>query len=205
MKTLYCVKGNDSVNRNVVTLRTMDSNTNESNKPNVVFVGLMGTGKSSVGRQVAENLALKFVDTDNLIIEEAGCSIPEIFDREGEDGFRARETKALTSLGEATGHLIATGGGIVVRPENRVLVKQLGYVVWLTASIKTLVFRVSQNRDRPLMQTSDPGKRMTDLMEARKALYEDVADLKVDTTDLTPPETVHGLIESIHYHFARNQ
>jgi shikimate kinase len=169
---------------------------------NVVLVGLMGSGKSSVGRTVAEGLGLQFADTDAMIVEEAHRPITEIFADEGEDGFRRRETRALESLAKQQNLLLSTGGGIILCERNRQLLSQLGFVVWLTASIDTLAYRVSQNRDRPLLHTEDPKQRLIDLMDVRRSLYEEVSDLTVDTTDLTLPETVHGLVESIHYHFA---
>ncbi len=169
---------------------------------NVVLVGLMGSGKSSVGRTVAEGLGLEFADTDAMIVEEAHRPITEIFADEGEDGFRRRETRALESLTQRQNLMLATGGGIILRERNRQLLRQLGFVVWLTASIDTLAYRVAQNRDRPLLHTEDPKQKLLDLMTTRQGFYEDVADLTVDTTDLTLPETVHGLVESINYHFA---
>ena len=121
---------------------------------------------------------------------------------EGEEGFRCRETRALESLTQRQNLMLATGGGIVLSERNRQLLRQLGFVVWLTASIDTLAFRVAQNRERPLLQTKDPKQKLIDLMNIRKGYYEEVSDLTVDTTDLTLPETVHGLVESINYHFA---
>lgn len=169
---------------------------------NVVLIGLMGSGKSSVGRQVAENLHFTFVDTDERIVAAAGCRIPEIFAREGEEGFRLRETSALQSLLGAQNHLVSTGGGIVLREENRGILRSLGFIIWLTASLDTLAFRIAQNRERPLMRCDNPREKLAELMAAREPLYQELADFTVDTTDLTVAETVHGLVESIHYHFA---
>ncbi len=170
--------------------------------PNVVLVGLMGTGKTSIGRMVAESLGLSFLDTDERIVSKAGMPIPDIFEAQGEEGFRDLESQVLDELGASRGKLIATGGGIILRECNRRLLKRLGFVIWLTASTEILAKRISQNRDRPLVQNTDPKARLAELMEIRKPLYQEVADFTVDTTELTVPETVHGLVESVHYHFA---
>lgn len=168
---------------------------------NVVMVGMMGSGKSAVGRTLAGSLGRPFVDTDLLIVEDAGASIPEIFAREGEEGFRNRERRILKELRAVSHHVIATGGGVVLSSVNRSILRSLGYVVWLTASVDILLFRISQNRERPLMQTASPRRRLMELMEQRAPLYEEVADIVIDTTDLTMEETVHGLVESINYYF----
>jgi shikimate kinase len=145
---------------------------------------------------------LTFVDTDAMIVEEAGRSIPEIFEDEGEAGFRNRERGVLEKANGLSCHVIATGGGVILKPENRQTIRSLGYVIWLTASVDQLLFRISQSRDRPLMQTADPKQRLIELLEMRKPLYEEVSDMVVDTTDLTLCETVHGLIDCINYHFS---
>lgn len=173
----------------------------EAELTNVVMVGMMGCGKSAIGRKLAESMRLTFVDTDQLIVKEAGRSIPEIFEDEGESGFRRRERRVLQSLQGSREHVIATGGGIVLARENREIIRSLGYVAWLTASLDTLLFRISQNRERPLMQTANPRQTLEELMDLRSPLYRDVADIVIDTSELTMCETVHGLVESIHYHF----
>ncbi len=183
---------------------TLPNSSSAATRPptaNVVLVGMMGSGKSSIGKRVAEGMGLTFVDTDERIVEMAGCSIPDIFDLEGEDGFRRRERAALQEMTPLRNHVIATGGGIILSKENRRTLRGLGYVIWLTASLDCLLFRVSQTRERPLVLTDDPRQRLADLMEQREALYDEVADLVVDTTELTMCETVHGLIESVNYHF----
>ena len=174
----------------------------EAGPTNVFMVGMMGSGKSAIGRTIADNLGLTFVDTDALVESEAGMKIPEIFATEGESRFRERESRALASLQGSSGLVIATGGGIVLAEENRVRLRSLGYGIWLTASVDVLLRRISLNRDRPLMQTANPRERLVALLDQRKPLYEEVADMMVDTTDLTPAETVHGLVECINYHFA---
>ena len=170
--------------------------------PNIVIVGLMGCGKSSVGRIVANMIGFKFVDSDQLICEEAKCSIPKIFEREGEAGFRLRESAALRSLLGTRGHVIATGGGIVTQPHNLALLKHLGYVVWLDASVTTLHRRTAGGHDRPLLNEEDPKAKLERLLAARKDLYEGLADQRITTDNLTLQETSYGVAESARVWFA---
>ena len=170
--------------------------------PNIVIIGLMGCGKSSVGRIVANKIGFKFVDTDQLICDEADCSIPKIFEREGEAGFRVRETAALRSLLGTRGHVIATGGGIVTQPHNLALLHHLGYVVWLDASVTTLYRRTAGNHDRPLLNEEDPKAKLERLMAARKDLYKGLADQRITTDNLTLQETSYGVAESARVWFA---
>lgn len=171
--------------------------------PNVAFVGIMGTGKSSVGKQVAAGLGYQFVDSDASVVTMAGRSIPGIFAEEGEAGFRQREAAVLKQLVSLRRHVIATGGGIILTAENRSLLRCMGCVVWLTADVPTLLFRIRQNRERPLMKVEDPETTLRELLEVREPLYREVEDLTIDTSDLTIEETVHGVVESIHYHFSK--
>jgi shikimate kinase/nucleoside-diphosphate-sugar epimerase len=171
--------------------------------PNIVFIGLMGCGKTTVGRIVANKVGFQFVDTDQLICDEAGCSIPRIFERDGEAAFRQRESAALRSLLGRRGHVIATGGGIVTQPVNLALLKQLGYVVWLDANVNTLHRRTIGSNDRPLLQEEDPKAKLEALMTARRELYQNLADLRIRTDDLSPQETSYGVAESARLWFAR--
>jgi shikimate kinase len=141
----------------------------------------MGAGKSTVGRYLASRLSYQFVDTDHLIEERTGADIPWIFDVEGEAGFRARETAALDSVLGVERHVIATGGGIVVRPENHARLKALGKVVYLTASVEQLLARTGKDKKRPLLQVADPKARIEQLLHERGALYQQVADLTLQT------------------------
>ena len=158
---------------------------------NVVLVGFMGSGKSSVGRLVARTHQGHFVDTDRLVVDREGREISDIFAAHGEPFFREQESAALRSLLGLTGLtrlVVATGGGIVTVPANVPLLKQLGLVVWLTASEQVIWDRVSRNQKRPLLHTYNPRETVHSLLEIRNPLYEAVADLKVDTTDLTHAE-----------------
>lgn len=169
---------------------------------NVVLIGFMGCGKSTLGARLAQMLGLKFVDMDECIVKMAGCSIPEIFAREGEAGFRRIESAVLDELAASGRMVIATGGGVVTVPENLPKLKALGFVVWLNPPEKAIWNRVSRNRSRPLLQTSDPRQTVHDLLENRLPLYAAAADLEADTKDLTLDEAAYGIAESVRLHFS---
>lgn len=141
----------------------------------------MGVGKSTVARQLAARLSYATVDTDHLIENRAGADIPWIFDVEGEAGFRQRESTILASLSDLRQHVVATGGGIVMTAENHALLKTLGPVIYLTASVDQLHARTSKDRKRPLLQVSDPRARIEEIMRVRDPLYRNVADYVVYT------------------------
>jgi len=151
---------------------------------NIVLIGFMGSGKTSIGRLVAHRLGFQFIDTDAVIVERAGMQIPAIFSQHGEPWFRDQESAALRSLGIVNRAVISTGGGIVLRPENRDLLRELGFVVWLTASEDVIFERVSRNKKRPLLQTTDPRQTVHDLLEQRRPLYTGAAQFTVDSTHL---------------------
>ena len=150
---------------------------------NIVLVGPMGSGKTTVGRRLADELGCDFFDSDHEIIDKTGVSIEHIFDIEGEKGFRNRETQMLSELIQKTGAVIATGGGIVLRSENRALLQQSGIVVYLASSIEQLLQRTSKSKNRPILEKSlDREKTIRDILSAREAYYREVSDLEVDTT-----------------------
>ena len=150
---------------------------------NIVLVGPMGSGKTTVGRRLADELGCDFFDSDHEIIDKTGVSIEHIFDIEGEKGFRNRETQMLSELSQKTGAVIATGGGIVLRSENRALLQQSGIVVYLASSIEQLLQRTSKSKNRPILEKSlDREKTIRDILSAREAYYREVSDLEVDTT-----------------------
>uniref|UniRef100_UPI0034DF5B39 shikimate kinase n=1 Tax=Candidatus Thiodubiliella endoseptemdiera TaxID=2738886 RepID=UPI0034DF5B39 len=150
---------------------------------NVVLVGPMGSGKTSVGRRLACVLKRDFFDTDFEIVARTGVAIDYIFDVEGEEGFRQRETKMLKDLYEISNIVIATGGGIIIKEENRDLLKHNGFIVYLSSSIEQLVKRTAKSKTRPLLeQSNDREKTLRDLLAAREDFYQEVADLVVDTT-----------------------
>lgn len=141
----------------------------------------MGAGKSTVGRQLASRLAFAFVDTDHMIEARTGADIPWIFDVEGEAGFRQRESAVLQDLLGVEQHVIATGGGIIEREANHALLKQLGRVVYLTASLEQLFSRTAKDKKRPLLQVADPKAKIEALLARRDPLYRGVADCVLDT------------------------
>ena len=148
---------------------------------NIFLVGLMGAGKTTVGRQLAQRLGKSFHDTDQEIERRTGVRVATIFEIEGEAGFRAREAQAVAALAGVEDAVLATGGGVVLRPENRERLKAHGFVVYLRAQPRDLWARMRHDRSRPLLQTDDPLKRLEDLFVARDPLYREVADLVVDT------------------------
>jgi shikimate kinase len=152
---------------------------------NVVLVGFMGSGKSSVGRLVARTLQGRFVDTDRLVVERAGREITEIFATEGESFFRGEETRALKSLLGSTRLVVATGGGIVTVAGNQPVLRELGLVVWLQASEEIIWHRVSRNTKRPLLHAENPRETIHALLTERSPMYEKAAELTIDTSTLT--------------------
>ena len=154
-------------------------------RTNIVFIGFMGSGKTSIGRLVAQRPGFQFIDTDAVIVERAGLPIAEIFSRHGEAWFREQETAALRSLGLRHRAVVSTGGGIVLREENRALLRELGLVVWLMASEEVIFERVSRNKKRPLLQTADPRATVHELLEQRRTHYEEAAQFTLDSTSLT--------------------
>ena len=148
---------------------------------NIFLVGLMGAGKSTIGRHLAKTLEMEFVDSDHEIERRTGASIPLIFDVEGEAGFRQREKKIIDELTQRSGIVLATGGGAVLDPENRACLRERGKVIYLYATVDQLLARTAKDRNRPLLQTPDPRGRLQELLQARDALYREVADVVVDT------------------------
>lgn len=156
---------------------------------NVFLVGPMGAGKSTIGRFLAAELKLPFYDSDRVIEQRTGADIPWIFDVEGESGFRDRESAVLAELAEEPGAVIATGGGIVLRPINGEVMQRSGRVCYLTASIERLIERTAKDKKRPLLQVDNPRQKIIDLLEQRDPLYRAIADWIV-TTDRRPPKVV---------------
>jgi shikimate kinase len=143
---------------------------------NLFLVGLPGAGKSTLGRQLARRLNKHFVDADTELENRLGVSIPTIFEIEGEAGFRDREEATLADLTQLVDVVLSTGGGAVLRPANRVRLKENGTVVYLHADPAVLFERVRHSRNRPLLQTGDPRNRLATLYGERDALYREVAD-----------------------------
>jgi shikimate kinase len=176
-----------------------------SNTPpeNIVLIGFMGCGKSTIGRELQHRLGFPLVDMDQVIEKRAGKPITEIFAQEGEAAFRDMETGLLRELNDpdAPRRIISTGGGVVGRQENRELLKQLGYVVWLHAPAAVILERTGKNRCRPLLHSDDPAERIRTLMEERHPLYQETAHLKLDTAGLCGDEVATGILECARYFF----
>lgn len=149
----------------------------------------MGSGKSTIGRLLAKELRLPFKDSDKVIEERTGADIPWIFDVEGEQGFRERERAAIAELCAENGLVMATGGGAVLREDNRQALKHGGRVIYLHASIEQQIERTSRDRNRPLLQTADPAAVLRNLMAMRDPLYREIADIIIET-DERPPRLV---------------
>jgi len=165
-------------------------------KTRIFLVGPMGAGKTTIGRQLAKQLGLRFVDSDQSIESRTGASIPLIFDIEGEAGFRRREKTAIAELTLEEGIVLATGGGAVLDPDNRSYLRQRGFVVYLTAPLDTLVERTTHDRNRPLLQTDNPRERLESLMTQRDPLYREIAQLVIDTADAPLRNVLQQIIDA---------
>ena len=164
---------------------------------NVILVGPMGAGKSTIGRLLAKELRVPFKDSDKEIEQRTGADIPWIFDVEGEQGFREREQSMVVELCELDGVVIATGGGVVLRPENRQALRAGGRVVYLHASVEQQLERTSRDRNRPLLRNAEPGKVLRNLMEIRDPLYREIADIIIETDERPPRLVVQEIIDRL--------
>jgi shikimate kinase len=162
-----------------------------------VLIGMMGTGKSVVGKVLEEKTGLHRFDTDEMISSKLKMPIDEIFAREGESRFRDLEMETLRLISPDQPAIIVTGGGIVLRAANVDLLRQLGTVVWLDADQTTLRARIRDLSDRPLLQTANPGATLSELLATREPLYGRAADLRVDVSQKNPPEIAELILENI--------
>ncbi len=163
--------------------------------PKLFLIGPMGSGKSTLARHLAQRLGWQALDLDREVESRAGCSISELFDEEGEVGFRDREQAALEAIARDPRPLIvATGGGVVVREANRELLRQMGWTVYLRASVETLLERVGRISGRPLLQEGDPRARLQALMAEREPFYRE-ADRVLETADRDPEDLARELAE----------
>lgn len=164
-----------------------------SDTTRVFLIGPMGTGKTTIGAQLARTLRFSFIDCDQELEKRTGASISLIFDIEGESGFRERETRVLDDLTQQDEVVLATGGGAVLAAENRRWLAQRGFVVYLSSDIETLVARTRFDTSRPLLQTADPEATLREIMTVREPLYNEIADLVVDTGS----QSVRQILKSI--------
>jgi len=148
---------------------------------NIILIGPMGSGKSTIGQLVANRLNREFYDSDRYIEQKTGVDIPCIFDIEGESGFRLRETNALKELTLLNNSVLATGGGSVLRSENRKLLQGNSYIIFLDTSVNEQMRRLQRDKKRPLLQTENPRERLENLFSQRKPIYQQLADYTVRT------------------------
>jgi len=169
----------------------------EHDKCNLYLVGLMGAGKTTIGRALARRLAYRFIDSDHEIEARTGVSLPTIFEIEGEEGFRRREAQLIAELVKLNGQVVATGGGAVLRPENRENLKSSGVVIYLDVPLQTLCERTRHDKNRPLLQVSDPLQKLRELHTQRDRLYREVADLVISGSRITAQSVLNQMIREV--------
>ncbi|CAN5386938.1 shikimate kinase AroK [soil metagenome] len=163
------------------------------NSPNIYLVGPMGSGKTSIGRILARTLKLHFYDSDKEIENRSGADIPWIFELEGEAGFRKREQQIIAELTKLSNIVLATGGGAILDVETRNLLKSNGIVVYLQTSVQQQLLRTQKSNNRPLLDRQNRLQKLSDLMAARKALYEEISDWTFDTDK----NSIHHIADEI--------
>ena len=166
----------------------------------IVLIGMMGAGKSTVGDCLHRRTGFPRLDTDEIVMSKFGMRISKVFSAHGENKFRDAETEALQTLASDEPVVIVTGGGIILREENRNLLKRLGAVVWLEADEETLFKRASRADSRPLLQRRNPRKAFAQMLKARVPLYAKVADIRVDTSALTDEEVAVAVLVKLRRH-----
>ncbi len=163
----------------------------------IVLIGMMGSGKSSVGRCLNRRTGLAILETDEMVASNFGLSIPEIFSRHGEKKFRKAETEALRTLSTTKRAIIATGGGMVLRKQNVEIMNRLGLIVWLDGNEETLFARALRRTDRPLLQTKNPRKAFSQIHDERRPLYAKITNIRIDTSDLTAEEVAIAILSKL--------
>lgn len=175
-----------------------------ASRPETLFlVGPTGSGKTTIGRRVAGHLGLQFFDCDEEIERRTGASVSLIFEIEGEAGFRERESQVLTDLASRRSVLIATGGGVVLKPENRRTLKMHGFVIWLQTTVDQQLQRLELDRQRPLLQTPDRRTRLEAQARERDALYAEVADFRFQSGDHSARQMARELVRQLQAHWER--
>jgi shikimate kinase len=167
----------------------------------IVLVGMMGAGKSSIGRRLALRLGIPFVDADVEIEKAAGMAIPDIFAIHGEADFRAGEARVIARLLESTPQVLATGGGAFMNPDTRALVAAKGVSIWLKADFDVLMRRIRRRHDRPLLKTDDPGATMKKLIDERYPVY-GLADLTMQSREIPHDKIVDETVDALAAYFA---
>ena len=162
---------------------------------NIVLVGPMGSGKTTVGRRLAEKLKVDFYDVDHEIIDKTGVSIDHIFDVEGEEGFRKRESKVLKELCNKSNIVLATGGGVVILEENRSIIKEAGSVIYLSSSVDQILRRTAKSKTRPLLENStDRRKTISNIIDSRESLYREIATIIINTNGKKLNEMINEIL-----------
>ena len=165
---------------------------------NIILVGPMGSGKTTIGRRLSERLSLDFFDSDHEIVNTTGVSIDHIFDVEGEKGFRDRESGVLKKLCSMPNIVLATGGGAVILKENRELMKKASSIIYLSSSVDQILRRTAKSKTRPLLEKSNNRRKtITDILEARDPLYREVSSLIIDTNGKKLNEVIDEIIEAL--------
>ena len=170
-------------------------------KPNnIVLIGPMGSGKTTIGRRLAERLKIDFFEADHEIIDKTGVSIDQIFHVEGEEGFRKRESNVLKELCSKPNIVLATGGGAVISENNRLLIKKTGSVIYLLSSVDQILRRTAKSKTRPLLEnSSDRRKTIADIIDSRDPLYREVATIIINTNG----KKLNEIIKEIQTHLAQ--
>jgi shikimate kinase len=163
----------------------------------IFLVGPMGAGKTTIGKYLAQHLKLQFADTDSEIEARTGADIPWIFDVEGEEGFRDREQQVVEEMTLWDDIVLATGGGVVLRPENRRALGGRGFVIYLYATVDEQVRRTQRDRRRPLLQRGDPEEVLRSLMATRDPLYREIADHIIETDGCSPRTVAQRLVRDL--------
>lgn len=164
---------------------------------NIFLIGLMGAGKTTIGRALAKKLNRPFFDSDHEIEARTGATVSTIFEIEGEASFRKREAETIRELGSQNSIILATGGGAVLHPDTRAFLKETTSVIYLHASISQLLQRTERDKSRPLLQTADPRKKLEELFLQRDPFYREVADLVIETGSANLPALVQLIISRL--------
>ena len=170
----------------------------------IALIGLMGAGKSSIGRRLAQTLDLPFRDADEEVEQAAGRSVSDIFAELGEPAFRAGERRVIARLLTEAPHVLATGGGAFMDPQTRALIAEHAVSVWLKADVEVLARRVARKSDRPLLRGGDPAQILRELAQARYPVYA-LADITVDSVDTAHSSTVHAIVQALRERLACEQ
>ena len=164
---------------------------------NIFLIGFMGAGKSTIAKVLQRELGMELVEMDERIVKEQGMSINDIFAQKGEDGFRDIESQLVIDIGKNKNSIVSCGGGVVVRPQNVENMKKSGKIVFLTATPETILKRVKNGKDRPLLNGHMNVEYISELMEKRRQMYEDAADVKVSTDGKTVGEICTEIIQDV--------